>query len=201
LVVNLFDVRAFNVGPLDARPVSVPLGVNLFDVRTFNVGPLDVRPVSDPLPRRPLGCKPLECMSVVHLQTKSLSVSGRQRAEGAHAKKVYAARAYAEGTAYSRGAGSFINSIVAVKRCPRVVCPKAGQFGQVLVSAKLYLRWCCTFADLGAFYPFFVVGAPLASSHGTLKDGFQSSYAISTKNGSRHKKNAGTRMALAPEKC
>jgi hypothetical protein len=76
-------------------------------------------------------------MSVVHLQTKSLSVSGRQRAEGAHAKKVYAARAYAEGTAYSRGAGSFINSIVAVKRCPRVVCPKAGQFGQVLVSAKL----------------------------------------------------------------
>jgi hypothetical protein len=46
LVVNLFDVRAFNVGFLDVRPVSVPLGVNLFDVCAFNVGPLDVRPVS-----------------------------------------------------------------------------------------------------------------------------------------------------------
>jgi hypothetical protein len=35
-------------------------------------------------------------------------------------------------------AGLFINSIVAAKRCPRVVYPKAGQFGQVLVSAKLH---------------------------------------------------------------
>jgi hypothetical protein len=58
--------------------------------------------------------------------------------------------------------------------------PKAGQFGQVLVSAKLHLCWCYTFADLGAFYASFVVGARLASPHGTLKDGFQSSYAIST---------------------
>ena len=76
LGVNLFDVCAFNVGPLDVRPVSVPLGVNLFDVRAFNVSPLDVRPVSDPLRRRPLGCRPLECMSVVHLQTKSLTKGG-----------------------------------------------------------------------------------------------------------------------------
>jgi hypothetical protein len=55
--------------------------------------------------------------------------------------------------------------------------------------------------DLGAFYPSFVVGARLASPHGTLKDGSQSSYAISTKNSIRHEKNAGTRKALAPEKC
>jgi hypothetical protein len=61
--------------------------------------------------------------------------------------------------------------------------------------------------DPGAFYPSFVVGARLASPHGTLKDSSQSSYVISTKNGIRHKKNAGTRKALAsekvltPEKC
>ena len=96
--------------------------------------------------------------------------------------------------------------------------PKAGQFGQVLVSAKLHLCWCYTFADLGAFYPSFVVGARLASPHGPSKAAL-SPHAISTKNGIRHKKNAGTqkssgtrkvltpekalapRKALAPEKC
>jgi hypothetical protein len=50
--------------------------------------------------------------------------------------------------------------------------------------------------DLGAFYLSFVVGARLTSPHGTLKDSSQSSYAISTKNGIRHKKNAGTRKVL-----
>jgi hypothetical protein len=54
--------------------------------------------------------------------------------------------------------------------------------------------------DLGAFYPSFVVGARLASPHGTLKDGSQSSYAISTKNGIRHEKNAGTRKGSGTRK-
>jgi hypothetical protein len=66
---------------------------------------------------------------------------------------VYTERAYAEGTAYSRGVGLFINSTVAAKRCPRVVYPQAGQFGQILVSAKLHLCWCYTFAGLGASTP------------------------------------------------
>jgi hypothetical protein len=123
LVVNLFDVRAFNVGPLVVRPVSVPLGVNLFDVRAFNVGLLDVRPVSDPLPRRPLGCEPLECMSVVHLQTKSLSVSCRQRAEGAHAKKVYAERAYAEGTTFLKTRVQHLRRFVRSRLRKPAPCP------------------------------------------------------------------------------
>jgi hypothetical protein len=48
-------------------------------------------------------------------------------------------RAYAEEKAYSRGADSFINSTVAIKRCLRIICLKAGQFKQVLVLAKLHL--------------------------------------------------------------
>jgi hypothetical protein len=46
-------------------------------------------------------------------------------------------RAYAEGTANSRGAGSFINGTVAVKRSPKVVRPTAGQFGPVLATSEV----------------------------------------------------------------
>jgi hypothetical protein len=84
LGVNLFDVCAFNVGPLDVHPVSVPLGVNLFDVRAFNVGPLDVRPVSDPLRRRPLGCRPLECTLTGSWKTISHNWSYRAAAVHTH---------------------------------------------------------------------------------------------------------------------
>ena len=50
------------------------------------------------------------------------------------------------------------------------------------------------------YTPLSSLGAWLASPHGTLKDGSQSSYAISTKNGIRHKKNTSTRKVLTPEK-
>jgi hypothetical protein len=78
---------------IPGETASVSLVISLFNVRAFNVGPLNVRPVSDLLRRRPLRCKPLKCILVIHLQTKSLSVSGRQEAEGAHAKKIYVKRA------------------------------------------------------------------------------------------------------------
>jgi hypothetical protein len=76
-------------------------------------------------------------------------------------------------------------SLAAAKRCPRVVCPKASQFEQVLLSAKLHLCWCCRPLRL---YPSFVVSAQLP------KDGSQS--LISTKNGIRHKKIADTRKGF-----
>jgi hypothetical protein len=46
----------------------------------------------------------------------------------------------------------------------------------------------------------FRVGARLANPCKTFKDGSQSSYTMSTKNGIRHKKYASTRKALAPER-
>jgi hypothetical protein len=100
-------------------PRFSPFGCKPLRCTCVQRSPLDVRPVSDPLRCRPLGVNPL---SVYQLYIRRPNLypypPGRKLkgctpkkvyaemawTRGPYAKKVHAERAYAEGTAYSRGA-------------------------------------------------------------------------------------------------
>jgi hypothetical protein len=161
LGVNLFDVRAFNVGPPGTyAPFQIPFSIDLLGVDPSSVCQLYIRrpnPYPCPAGRKLKGRTP-----------KRYTLKGR-KLKGCMPKRCKGGM--------SQGGSVWAGSGVS-KATPLLVLHLAPS------TLPLFHHW----------------RAALQSTW-TLKDGSQSSYAISTKNGIRHKRNFGTRKALAPEKC